>query len=94
MLYIPPAFKIEDIDLLHDQIGSTGLSMVITVGDAGPLVSHVPLFLERKAGTFGKLFGHVARANPQVRLTKPEIPALAVIQGPDAYVSPGWYASK
>ena len=94
MLYIPPAFKVEDLGLLHDQIEATGLAMLVTVGDAGPLISHVPLFLDRNRGPWGTLVGHLARANPQVGQSRRELPAVAVFQGPDAYISPGWYAAK
>ena len=38
--------------------------------------------------------GHVARANPQWRRAATETPALAMFLGPDAYVSPNWYATK
>jgi transcriptional regulator len=40
------------------------------------------------------LLGHISRANPQWRETAPEIEALAIFTGPDAYISPGWYPSK
>jgi transcriptional regulator len=35
----------------------------------------------------------MARANPQWR-TLSDTPALAIFQGPSAYVSPAWYATK
>jgi transcriptional regulator len=41
----------------------------------------------------GTLYGHVAKANPQWR----EVPvgeAMAIFMGPDAYVTPAWYATK
>jgi transcriptional regulator len=37
---------------------------------------------------------HLARANPQWRAVADKAPALAVVTGPDAYVSPAWYPSK
>ena len=41
----------------------------------------------------GALFGHVARNNDQWR--KPaQGESLAIVRGPDAYVSPSWYAAK
>ena len=38
--------------------------------------------------------GHFARANPQWRRIVDGSPALAVVTGPDAYVSPSFYATK
>ncbi len=94
MLYIPPAFKVEDLDTLHSQIEAGGLAMLVTVSDKGPIVSHVPLFLDRDRGPYGTLVGHLARANPQVKQSRLDVQAVAVFQGPDAYISPGWYAAK
>ena len=47
MLYNPPAFKIDDVGLLYDQIDAAGLATLITVGQTEPLISHVPLLLDR-----------------------------------------------
>lgn len=94
MLYIPPAFKVEDLATLNAQIEATGLAMLVTVGAEGPIVSHVPLFLDRDRGPYGTLVGHLARANPQVKQSRLDIQAVAVFQGPDAYISPGWYQAK
>jgi transcriptional regulator len=44
-------------------------------------------------GQWGTLLGHVARNNDQWR--KPaQGESLAIVRGPDAYVSPSWYAAK
>jgi transcriptional regulator len=42
----------------------------------------------------GRLLGHLARANPQWRTASPAHPALAILHGPQAYISPTWYAAK
>jgi transcriptional regulator len=39
------------------------------------------------------LYGHLARANPQGREPASGA-ALAIFSGPDAYVTPSWYATK
>ena len=41
-----------------------------------------------------RLVGHLARANAHWRRIVDGSPALAIVTGPDAYVSPGWYATK
>jgi len=53
----------------------------------------LPLFLDDSEGEHGVLYGHVARANPQWKLP-PIGDALAIFSGPDAYVTPSWYATK
>ncbi|HEX9064381.1 MAG TPA: FMN-binding negative transcriptional regulator [Streptosporangiaceae bacterium] len=41
----------------------------------------------------GRLLGHLARSNPQWETAAAGVPALAIVRGPQAYVSPSWYAS-
>jgi transcriptional regulator len=94
MLYVPPAFKVEDRGALHAHIEATGLAMLVTLGEDRPLVSHLPLMLDSSSGANGALIGHLARGNPQWTMSRPGAWATAVFQGPDAYVSPSWYASK
>ena len=50
-------------------------------------------FSTRSEGEHGVLYGHLAKANPQWR-TAPIGEALAIFMGPDAYVTPRWYATK
>ena len=40
------------------------------------------------------MVGHLARANAHWRRIVDGSPALAIVTGPDAYVSPSWYATK
>ena len=94
MLYTPPAFKADDLFALHDHMDSAGLAMIVSVGERGPLISHAPVLLDRSAGPYGKLVGHLAKANLQTTLSRVDLEAVAVFPGPDAYISPGWYASK
>lgn len=44
-------------------------------------------------GNLGRLLGHLARSNPQWQTAVAEVPALAIVRGPQAYVSPSWYQS-
>lgn len=41
-----------------------------------------------------RLLAHAAAANPQFQRTDDPIPALAVVSGPDAYISPMWYPTR
>ena len=47
----------------------------------------------RSAGQHGALHGHLARNNDQWKLSAAG-ESLAIVRGPDAYISPGWYAAK
>lgn len=94
MVYTPTHFAVEDREVLFDHIERTGLALLIGVGAEGPLASHAPMLLERDQGANGRLVGHLAKANPHWQEALGDKPALAVFQGPDAYITPSWYASK
>lgn len=93
MMYCPPAFREEELNVLHDWMRAARLANLVTVGEAGIHASPLPLFLNPDEGPFGTLYGHVARANPQWQDVA-SAEALAIFMGPDAYVTPSWYASK
>jgi transcriptional regulator len=46
-----------------------------------------------KPGSFGRLLGHLALANDQWQTARPGAQALAIVRGPQAYISPSWYES-
>ena len=60
------------------------------------------MLFDRDDGSHGMLRGHLARGNPQWREIEASIEAggdgageaLAIFDGPDAYVSPSWYEEK
>lgn len=92
-MYLPPHFRQGDIAEIHATIRAARLCNLVTATAEGLIASPLPLFLEEKEGERGVLYGHVARANPQWRLA-PIGDAMAIFMGPDAYVSPAWYATK
>jgi transcriptional regulator len=92
-MYIPEAFRINDLPALHDAMAASRLSNLITATEEGPLATPLPLFLVRDEGPNGTLYGHLARANPQWK-HPPIGDAMALFMGPDAYISPSCYATK
>ena len=93
-MYVPPHFLEDDKAALHRAIGETRLATLVTLGSEGMEASHMPILLDAGEGPYGAIRGHLARANPQWRRASAETPALAMFLGPDAYVSPNWYATK
>ncbi|TGV12495.1 FMN-binding negative transcriptional regulator [Mesorhizobium sp. M8A.F.Ca.ET.173.01.1.1] len=92
-MYTPPAFRDDDRDSLMATIRAARLANLVTATADGPLATPLPLFLDETEGEHGVIHGHLARANPQWRV--PAIgDGLAVFMGPDAYVTPSWYATK
>lgn len=92
-MYTPPAFKEETLSVLHAIIDAAPLPTLVTATADGLLATPLPLLLQRDEGPHGTLYGHLARANPQGQ-TPPIGSAMAMFVGPDAYVTPSWYASK
>lgn len=91
-MYVPPLFKEARVDVLHDVIRRTGLATLITNTADGLIASHVPMLLDAEPAPYGTLIGHLARPNPQARGAIGE--ALAIFQGPEAYITPSWYETK
>src|ERR1700722_10846620 len=91
-MYVPPLHKEDRIDVLHDAIRGTGLATLVTLTQDGLIASHVPMLLDADPAPYGTLVGHLARPNPQARGAIGE--ALAIFQGPEAYVTPSWYETK
>ena len=92
-MYIPPAFKNDDIESIRATIRGARLANLVTATSEGPIATPLPLFLDESEGEHGVLYGHLAKANPQWRLPTTG-DALAIFMGPEAYVTPSWYATK
>jgi len=91
-MYIPAHFAADDATV-DELLARHGAADLITLTEDGLLATMLPFAYEPAAGEHGALYGHVARNNDQWR--KPALgESLAIVRGPDAYVSPSWYASK
>jgi transcriptional regulator len=93
-MYTPAHFKEDRIDVLHQLIANHPLGTLITLTADGLNANHIPLMVDASCGEFGTLRGHVARSNTMWKTFDPDVNALVVFQGPDAYISPSWYPSK
>ncbi|MHB8191207.1 MAG: FMN-binding negative transcriptional regulator [Ferrimicrobium sp.] len=82
-----------DSNLIATLVGDVVIGELITSGSMGPMASQIPLLLREDSNGL-RICGHLARSNPQWRETADGSIALAVIRGPDTYISPGWYPSK
>ena len=88
-LYVPRANTM-DPDDVRGFVATVGTAQLVTVGADGlPDATFLPVLWQDD-----RLVGHLARANPHWRRVVEGAPALAVVTGPDAYVSPAWYAAK
>jgi transcriptional regulator len=88
-VYVPPPNAMSEADVA-DFLEAHPAGRLVTVGaDGRPDATLLPVIV---SGT--RVVAHLARANEHWRRIAPGAPGLLVVSGADAYVSPGWYASK
>jgi transcriptional regulator len=93
-MYLPAHFEEKRLEVLHQLVQTHAMGTLVTL-DAGRLnANHIPFELSTDGTPFGTLRAHVARANPVWQSFSSEVEALAIFQGPQAYITPSWYATK
>ncbi len=93
-MYLPNHFREEDPKALHELIRRHGFGTLIATVEGALEIAHLPFLIDPDAGPHGTLIAHVARANPIRQAFDGATEAIAVFQGPDAYVSPDWYQNR
>jgi transcriptional regulator len=91
-MYIPAHFAPDDATV-DELLRHHGAADLVTVTADGLVATMLPFMYVPEVGARGALHGHVARNNPQWKLPA-QGEAMAIVRGPDAYISPSWYASK
>jgi transcriptional regulator len=106
-MYIPAHFA-PDSALVDELLRNHGAADLVTLTEHGLVATMLPFIYvppedveadgpgpagPHGAEQHGALHGHLARNNDQWKLGSAG-EALAIVRGPDAYISPGWYASK
>jgi len=87
-VYIPRHFAVTDPETLRKVILDNSFATLVTAKSDEPFATHIPLLLEGD-----QLVGHMARANPHWKAFDGR-QALAIFQGPHAYVSPRVYVTS
>ncbi len=96
-MYVPTFNALTDRDEIRRLVRTVGSADLVAATEAEgfPLATRLPVIWDERRD---RLVFHMARANPHWKAiaarTDQPVPALAVVTGPEAYVSPGWYASK
>jgi transcriptional regulator len=88
-MYLPKHFREDDREMLVAHAAAYPFATVLTHGEGGLLVSHLPLLVDDGKNL---LRGHLARANAQSAHLAAGVEALAIFHGPHGYVSPSIYA--
>jgi len=92
-MYVPAHFAADDLERVAAFVDQAGAADLVTFDGARPVASLLPVIWDRESGEHGRLLGHMALANPQWSTAAPGVPALAIVHGPQAYISPSWYES-
>jgi len=92
-MYTPEVFRVEDRDEITTMIRSCGLATLITRSAESLIATPLPMIYAAEEGELGVLYGHVSKGNSQWKDSLPE-EALVIFQGPNAYITPTWYATK
>lgn len=89
-MYIQPLFSIAEVSELQQVMHDYPLATVIAEGAGEVEVNLLPL-LWVKAGSFGRLAGHVSRSHHMFSKGSSIKTVTAIFQSPNAYISPKWY---
>jgi transcriptional regulator len=87
-------FDVDDPSTLLAELAAHVPATLVTLGSDGLRASILPMLFYPDEGANGTLRGHLAQPNPQWRDISAGVDALAMFDGPDAYVSPAWYEEK
>ena len=89
-IYIPKVQRVEDRQLLYELMDEFAFADLITAAPS-IRVTHIPTLLDRNAGPYGTIYGHVAKNNEQEKTFDGASQAVIVFHGPESYISPTWY---
>jgi len=105
-VYLPRHFTVTDLAAIAVFVDAAGAADLVTFDGSKPVATLLPAIWDRPPGFpdsaaepraaagYGRLLGHLAAANPQWQTAQPGALGLAIVHGPQAYVSPSWYESK
>ena len=92
-MYVPAHFAANDVEKIAAFVHQVGAADLVTFDGTRLVSTLLPVIWDRDAAGHGRLIGHMAVNNPQWRTAVTDVAALAIIHGPQAYVSPSWYPS-
>ena len=93
-MYIPSYHAWADVGAMQTHMAQHALGAWVCSTADGLVANHIPFWLDRGHGRYGRLLGHVSRANPVWRQLSAGSPSVVMFMGPQAYVTPSWYPGK
>ncbi|HAE48033.1 FMN-binding negative transcriptional regulator (plasmid) [Tistrella mobilis] len=94
-MYTPAAYLEERPRIIHQAMRAWSFATLVSTGADGPVATHLPMLVDERPDAPPRLVTHMARNNEQWRhFIGGETPALAIFQGPHAFISPSWYEDR
>ncbi len=93
-MYLPRHFSLTDMAQIAAFAAAAQSADLVTFDGTKPVSTLLPVIWDRQDDGYGRLLGHMAIANEQWQTALPGAQALAIVHGPQAYISPAWYESK
>jgi transcriptional regulator len=89
-MYVPHFNRIDDVGAARAFVAAASVGTLVTAGTDGvPDATLLPILWEGD-----RVIAHFARANEHWKRIADGAPGLVVVYGPEAYVTPSWYAAK
>ncbi len=97
-MYVPKYFEVSEWDEITGFVARARAADLVTTDSTGlPVATLMPGIWDTSSiddSDFGRFVMHMARANPQWKSIEPAAKGLAIVHGPQAYVSPSNYEGK
>src|SRR6202167_3317848 len=96
-MYVPRHFAVTDLAAIAAFVDAAAAADLVTFDGSRPVSTLLPVIWDRppdfvdRQGEYGRPRGHIALATPQWQRAKPDSLALAIVLGPQTYVSVDWY---
>ena len=93
-MYVSKHHQLTEREAIFSLMTSHPLGAWVCQVDGALVANHIPFLLDKSRGPLGTLIGHVSRANRVWRELRADAASLVMFQGPQAYITPGWYPGK
>ncbi|CAI0777408.1 FMN-binding negative transcriptional regulator [Serratia proteamaculans] len=93
-MYQPASFRDDRLESQIALVRAHPLGMLISHGEQGLVADPLPFLIDVDEQGNMVLRAHLSRANPHGSLLQTVQECLVVFQGPEGYISPGWYETK
>lgn len=93
MTYVPEHFEQNDEAAIAAFLQAHPLATIVVNLNGELWPSSVPLIYRPAMHGWGPLVGHIALSNDMWKADS-DVDVLVIVQGPDTYITPNWYATK